>query len=213
MSKHQIKGFTLIEVMVAMAIMALSLLVLFQIQARSIRLADQARQLTTAVGLAKSKLYDCKYLLLKRGLGISDFHEEGKFDDPAFAAYTWECQSHRFNLAIPDVQKLSSDATQKAGKLNIPGMDLSAAALGPFLNMLVDPIKDSIRELVITIRWKNGDTNEDMQVATHVVDPKALSILLQSLPGSTQPEAPSSPPPPGGQPPESSTPPSQAGGR
>jgi len=50
------KGFTLLEVMIAMAILAIALVAVFQSQSQSISMAGNARFLTTASLLAQSKM-------------------------------------------------------------------------------------------------------------------------------------------------------------
>ncbi|MEA3414752.1 MAG: type II secretion system minor pseudopilin GspI [Thermodesulfobacteriota bacterium] len=50
------KGFTLLEVMIAMAILAITLVVVFQSQSQSISMASRARFETTASLLAQSKM-------------------------------------------------------------------------------------------------------------------------------------------------------------
>jgi general secretion pathway protein I len=49
-------GFTLLEVMIAMAILAVALVVVFQSQSQSISMASESRFLTTASLLAQSKM-------------------------------------------------------------------------------------------------------------------------------------------------------------
>ena len=60
------RGFSLLEVMVALAILSVGLVTLVQVQARSAELAIQARELTVATMLARGKLYDCETDLAKR---------------------------------------------------------------------------------------------------------------------------------------------------
>lgn len=50
------KGFTLLEVMIAMAILAITLVVVFQSQSQSISMTGRARFETTAAFLAQSKM-------------------------------------------------------------------------------------------------------------------------------------------------------------
>ena len=50
------KGFTLLEVMIAMAILAISLVAVFRSQSQSVSMAGEARFLTTASLLAQSKM-------------------------------------------------------------------------------------------------------------------------------------------------------------
>ena len=52
------KGFTLLEVMIAMAILAITLVVVFQSQSQSISMAGRARFETTASFLAQSKMVE-----------------------------------------------------------------------------------------------------------------------------------------------------------
>ncbi|MBN2688036.1 MAG: type II secretion system minor pseudopilin GspI [Deltaproteobacteria bacterium] len=49
-------GFTLLEVMVAMAILAITLVAVFQSQSQSISMASESRFITTASLLAQSKM-------------------------------------------------------------------------------------------------------------------------------------------------------------
>jgi general secretion pathway protein I len=50
------KGFTLLEVMIAMAILAISLVAVFRSQSQSVSMAAESRFLTTASLLAQSKM-------------------------------------------------------------------------------------------------------------------------------------------------------------
>ena len=50
------KGFTLLEVMIAMAILAISLVAVFRSQSQSVSMAGEARFLTTASLLAQGKM-------------------------------------------------------------------------------------------------------------------------------------------------------------
>jgi general secretion pathway protein I len=53
---HGRRGFTLLEVMIAMAILAISLVAVFRSQSQSVAMAGEARFLTTASLLAQSKM-------------------------------------------------------------------------------------------------------------------------------------------------------------
>ena len=72
-------AFSLLEVMVAMAILTVGLVSLLQVQARSAQLAIEGRELTVATMLARSKLYDCQHDLLKKGFSVGDYDEDGNF--------------------------------------------------------------------------------------------------------------------------------------
>ncbi|MCX5832072.1 MAG: type II secretion system minor pseudopilin GspI [Deltaproteobacteria bacterium] len=56
------QGFTLLEVMIAMAILAISLVAVFRSQSQSVSMASEARFLTTASLLAQGKMAEMESL-------------------------------------------------------------------------------------------------------------------------------------------------------
>jgi general secretion pathway protein I len=77
-------GFTLLEVMIAMAILAITLVTVYQSQSQSISMATDSRFLTTASLLAQSRMAEIDRADL-RGLvsGNGDFGED-------FLGYSWQ---------------------------------------------------------------------------------------------------------------------------
>ena len=87
------KGFTLMEVMVAMAILAIALVSIFQLQSQSISMATDSRFLTTAALLAQSKMVE-----IETQSTLSNKTESGDFG-PDYPQYAWQ-------LVIDDTQLL-----------------------------------------------------------------------------------------------------------
>jgi len=77
-------GFTLLEVMIAMAILAITLVVIFQSQSQSVSMAGEARFQTTAALLAQGKIAEIETANPER---ISS--DSGDFGDD-FPDYSWE---------------------------------------------------------------------------------------------------------------------------
>lgn len=65
MKRTSEKGFTLLEVMIAMAILAIALVAVFQSQSQSISMAGNARFLTTASLLAQSKMAETETIAMR----------------------------------------------------------------------------------------------------------------------------------------------------
>ena len=77
-------GFTLLEVMVAMAIIAIALTAVLGSQSQSVSLASEAKFSTTAPLLAQSKMAQIEVMELK---DLND--DSGDFGDD-FPGYTWQ---------------------------------------------------------------------------------------------------------------------------
>ena len=79
-----IGGFTLLEVMIAMAILAITLVVVFQSQSQSISMAGGARFETTAAFLAQSKMTE-----FEAANPADVASDSGNFGDD-FPDYSWQ---------------------------------------------------------------------------------------------------------------------------
>jgi general secretion pathway protein I len=79
-------GFTLLEVMIAMAILAIALVAAFQSQSQSISMSGQARFLTTATLLAQGKMAELEALKLE-----SVANDSGDFGED-YPDYAWQVE-------------------------------------------------------------------------------------------------------------------------
>ncbi|XOF32910.1 MAG: prepilin-type N-terminal cleavage/methylation domain-containing protein [Candidatus Electrothrix sp. YB6] len=108
-------GFTLLEVMIAVAVIAMSLVALLGSQSQSISIASISRFETTASMLARQKLAE---------LQIEDFEElsngSGAFEDD-FADYSW--QTEVTELTEDDTGIEGSDGLLKLIELQVSRAD------------------------------------------------------------------------------------------
>ena len=82
--KERQGGFTLLEVMIAVAIMATVLVSLLNLNNRSVQDVMLAEKITTATMLAKGKMTDA--IMIKPRVPLE---ETGEFTEDAFKGYTW----------------------------------------------------------------------------------------------------------------------------
>ena len=47
--------------------------------------------------------------------------------------------------------------------------------IAPFMENLGNALKDSIRELVVIVRWKNENVMDELRLTTHVIDKRAVN--------------------------------------
>lgn len=99
-------GFTLIEVIVAMAIIATVMVALFRMQSGTINLAGADDFQTTARYLAAKALAQIE-------LSINDPELKGEFDQ-AFKGYAWHCEVTDVNADFSDIMP---DLADKVGIL------------------------------------------------------------------------------------------------
>jgi general secretion pathway protein I len=192
------RAFTLLEVIVAMAILGVSLVAVFNINAQSMQAHQFAKRLTVATLLARGKMVDLEQKLHDGPMPADDEEDGGDFSAEGWADYKW-----RAKVIVPKTNGLSPD--QLIGALlnlpiggdsidskNAPGLsDLFSSksgapgagkaagglgALGPMAGLaqgqftqMVDLLQRSVREVHLTVSWKEGRKVETIDLVTHVV--------------------------------------------
>jgi len=110
MKRTSKKGFTLLEVMIAVAILAITLVAVFQSQSQSISMAGNARFLTTASLLAQSKMAEVEVIDMRN---IKS--EAGDFGRD-FPDYGWRMTVKEMD--IETVKKIELVVTNNRMRLN-----------------------------------------------------------------------------------------------
>ncbi|GAC1339716.1 MAG: hypothetical protein NVSMB23_09050 [Myxococcales bacterium] len=95
--KRASSGFTLLEVMISLAILAIALVALSDLNGSAVQMHSYARRATQATLLVRSKMLDMEELLTKEGFRDFDDEKHGTFDE--VAGYSW-----RAEILKPDVQ-------------------------------------------------------------------------------------------------------------
>lgn len=115
-SRHSSRGFTLLEVMVALAILGLALTAILSAQAGLYSANVQARNVTIANNAARCKMTELEEELLKNGYPEIDQEDEGNCcDDESPAGVTCKWQIERVVLPDPPQQTLNGDGGVSGG--------------------------------------------------------------------------------------------------
>ena len=179
-------GLTLLEVMVAMAILAVSMTSLMSSQLASIRATRYAQQVTTIAFLAEFQLIEVEYTMRKEGGWIL----QDKIYENNFAAQGWPDVRYKCIvdfLEIPDYSKLraAKDETDqsKQGESSVyykNAGDKAFNALGMVWPMIKQAIERSIRKVKCTVFWKDGKDSKlqyEYSIYTFWADPEKLKTL------------------------------------
>lgn len=196
-------GFTLLEVIIALAILGMSLMAIFQISSQAVYAHVYAKKLTVATLLARSKMVDLEQEMHDKGFQLDDDEQAGDFSEEGWASYKW-----RAKIVAPKTNGLTPDqligaifnlptggggeGEQGAGMGALAGLlgggkpaegappnDPKAGllgALGPAAGIaqqqfqqMIDTLQKSVREVHLTVSWKEGKLTESIDVVTHVV--------------------------------------------
>ncbi|HXU84036.1 MAG TPA: prepilin-type N-terminal cleavage/methylation domain-containing protein [Polyangia bacterium] len=181
------RGFSLLEVMVAIAIMALSLVVIVRITSMNVRAAAHARMITTATFLARSKLAAVEDDIISLGFTDSDEENAGDFSDEGQRNFRWESLVERVELptdVAAQAQEAASDKTMEAqtGPSANP-MAAMAGMMGGFMSTLIEPVRvglqESVRRVTVKVMWDEvGRDEQSFEVVTYMTDPSKLDLAM-----------------------------------
>jgi type II secretion system protein I len=153
-------GFTLLEVLIAVAILSISLTSLVSSQMASLRNTDYARQLSAMVFLAESQLIEIEFELKQEGgWGTDDRIFEGDFSEEGWPDVTYHCVADM--IEMPEYQQLleAKEAADTDGFGGIGGYDMqdtgdqAFSMVGMVWPIIKEAIEMSIRKSSCTVRW------------------------------------------------------------
>jgi general secretion pathway protein I len=102
MSRLRRAGFTLLEMMVALGILATSYVALMQAQSGSIRLSAYGKRITIATFLAQAKMEETDELLAREGFPDMDDEDEGNFEELGYPSFKWQLAVRKVELPLAE---------------------------------------------------------------------------------------------------------------
>jgi prepilin-type N-terminal cleavage/methylation domain-containing protein len=178
------RGFTLLEVMVTLAILGMSLVAISRSQQNSIRAANRAKWMTVAVMLARYKMVEAEDTLFEEGFSDFDEKETGDFKDEGFDRYTYSLKVDKIELpASMNADSLvsafggSGDADSDRGDAESKQqgmMSLGAQMLSKQFEMIRNVLEQSIRRVEVTVEWQEGTQTRVVSVAGYFTDPRKI---------------------------------------
>jgi len=174
-------GFTLLEVMAAVAILALTLVVLLNIITGNVRATSHSHMITTATLLARGKMVSMEDTIIEKGFQDLDEKEDGTFEEDGFPAFSWEALIEKIELPSDvgaKVQQSAGEATQKKDPMQaLTGM--VGGLMGAFLEPIRVGLEESVRRVTLRVFWnEHGRPEQSVDVVTYVTDPAKLDLAL-----------------------------------
>lgn len=214
------RGFTFLEVMVSLSILAMALTVLSGISANSFEASNYAKFLTITTLLARSKMIDVEEELRKDGFGDDEKTYDGDFAEEGYPNIKWravcrpievDVSSLVYSLLGGEVDSESLPETVQnflgatSGKTPSPlsaggpteapaGADLNQLLAGgglePILKGVGETLGKSIREISLELIWKPGDKYEESVRFVQYVTTTGRLALPEGSPRFADPNLP-----------------------
>jgi prepilin-type N-terminal cleavage/methylation domain-containing protein len=200
------RAFTLLEVMIALGIMALAMLVLVDTQATSVLMTSEGDKIRTGAMLADEKMKEVNLLLEVEGWSSQDIEEEGDFaefgneefrgdslhldiDPDELSDYHWAYTVRAIELQLPDLGGAAEQLQDggywgdvpesQATNDNVGGpMDLGDLGFGP--EQLTEMLSPYLREARVIVWWgKNEEGEDQIELVTHVINPSGAINMAE----------------------------------
>jgi len=177
-------GFTLLEIMIAVAILAATTVVLLRIVTNNIRATNHAKLTTAATFLARTKISDVEDDVLYNGFSTDTETDKGTFKDegPGYERFRWETMIERIELPTDLTTKAQDTATKSSKEAKNP-MELMSGFLGGMMSAFIEPIRiglqESVRKVTVRVFWdEHGRPDQTIEVVEYLTDPSQLEKTM-----------------------------------
>jgi general secretion pathway protein I len=198
------RGFTLLEVMIALSILVVSLIILLETQTTAVMMTIESERILTASQLAQDKLAEVRFLVENEGFQDGDVYEDGDFDDfgdEALDVEFAELSSYHFEYLVTEIDLgLGGDIAGAMGNMQDSfgggGADdgstsdapMSMGGLPVSEDMITEMLNPFIREVRVRVWW--GEDQEEAEefgnevvITTFVIQPNANLLNAAGLGG------------------------------
>jgi general secretion pathway protein I len=183
-SRASQSGFTLLEVMIAVAILAITLVTLLSVVTGNIRATRHARLTTTATFLARAKMVELEDQVLENGFSTDDESAEGTFKEQDHPEFRWDSIIERVELPADAALKQRDQAADKMkDSTNNDPMSMISGFLGGMMSSFIEPIRlglqESVRRVTVHVSWDEwGRGTQTLEVVQYLTDPSKLDAAL-----------------------------------
>lgn len=205
------QGFSLLEVLIAMAILAVALTALFSSEAGAVKMAYRARRIGIATQLARCKMGEIEEQIALEGLpAVSDVGSDECCEDAEIDGFNCDWEIER--IVLPDsmfeaeegeedaLAGLAGDknatATDKADSIldvdpasmlsgDQGGMgSMAGMAMSYVFPILKPALEEQIRRATVTVRWNEGSRPLSFDVTQYLVAEQPTQAANPNGPGS-----------------------------
>jgi len=180
------QGFTLLEVLIAVAILSLSLTSLLTSQMSAMRATRYAKQVSVAAFLAEYQLVEIEWIVKQedKGWGNADKEFSGDFSEQGWPDMRYECLVDMVELPDHNALMAAKDAGDTDDNDDLGGVQSGGAsafsAMGMVWPIVKGAVEQAIRKVSCTVKWKDGKIEHDFKLETYWTDTSKLAQLPQA---------------------------------
>jgi len=181
--RRMARGFTLLEVMITLAILGMSLTAISRSQQNSVRAANRSKLITVATMLARYKMVDVEDKLFEEGFSDFEETEKGDFKEEGFDRFEYELKVDKIELPTSvnaeslsgalgggdDSESASGTQTQQSSMVAMGGQMLAKQ-----FEMIRNVLEQSIRRVQLKVHWKEGSQTRAVTVVGYFTDPRKI---------------------------------------
>lgn len=164
-------GFTLLEVIIAMAIMALAFGAILAVEGSSINASIRAKQMNIIAMLAKNQMVETEFRIRNKPFDEIPKEENGKFDPP-YETYRWKTTIREIKFPQLSQGKQGGDNNSNANSTSSGATnDTSNSDMANQVTKLTSNfLSKALREVTVSVIWKQGSKDQNFSLSTYWVD-------------------------------------------
>ena len=190
------KGFTLLEITIALAILAMSVTILIDAQGSAAWMIDDTNNIRVATLLAEEKMTEAHLRLEEEGWKDSDIEENGDFadfgsedwrqgnsqiEDNNYEQFKWAYTIRRIELELPSQLGSLADELGGSGYFgdqnseDVQNNTFDLGDLGISPDVITEYLSNYIREVRVRVWWGEDPEGDDqLEIITHIINPSGV---------------------------------------
>jgi type II secretion system protein I len=169
-------GFTLLEVIIALAIMVLAFASILAVESNSINATTRAKEMNIVAMLARNQMIELEYKVEGKTFEEVKKTEGGTFPPP-YEGYRWQTEVKEIkfpNLNVGGGGKGGSSSSSSSSNSSSSSGGAGEQDANQYAEMITKMVTEyftkAIREIGVTIYWKRGKSEASYSVSTYWVD-------------------------------------------
>ncbi len=201
-ARRRRRGFTLLEVMVAVGILGLALTALYSSEVGAIKAGVRARNLTVATLLARCKVAELEEQVMREGLpAIEDHGSDGCCEEMEQDGFSCAWRIERVELPEePPLESASDEDESREGTETSRDASKDALAEGGGIEALLAgggdgltemafsfayptikvAFEEQVRRATVTVQWREGERERSFDVVRYLVAEAPEDVATQA---------------------------------